>query len=86
MSLVHEITQHITTEYLPGTHADELDPGFDLFDNGVVTSLELLRLIDWLRERYDISLEDLEVSPDNFRSVRAIQGFIAQAAHASTVG
>jgi acyl carrier protein len=78
VSTVQEITQYIVSEYLPGTRTDELDPSYDLFDNGVVTSLELLRVIDWVRDRYEISLDDLDVSPDNFRTVSAINGFITQ--------
>jgi methoxymalonate biosynthesis acyl carrier protein len=78
MSAGSEITEHIVTRYLPGTHPEELDPSLDLFDTGVVTSLQLLEFIDWLRNRYEIPFDELEISPDNFRSVAAIVEFIAK--------
>ncbi|MFE1798871.1 MULTISPECIES: phosphopantetheine-binding protein [unclassified Streptomyces] len=76
MSLRHEITQHIVATYLPDTSAADLEPSLDLFDTGVVNSLQLLELIGWLRERYRLPVEDLDLSLQSFRSVAAIQNFI----------
>lgn len=86
MTLSREITEHIIAEYLPGAPAEELDPSYDLLKNGVVTSLELLRLIGWLGDRYAIAFEDLDISPDDFRSVAAIEELVLRfrnAAHSS---
>ncbi len=79
MSKTREITEHIVAQYLPGTPPGELDPSLDLFDTGIITSLQLLHLLEWLRTRYGISLEDIEISPENFRSVRAIEEFVSRA-------
>ncbi|MFG2605975.1 acyl carrier protein [Streptomyces sp. NPDC048514] len=76
MSLNREITQHIVDEYLPGTPPEELEDSYDLLRNGVVSSLQLLRLITWLGNRYDIPFGDLDVTPDDFRSVAAIVALI----------
>ncbi|MEW2570381.1 acyl carrier protein [Streptomyces sp. NPDC047070] len=76
MSLRHEITQHIVATYLPDTSAADLEPSLDLFDTGVVNSLQLLELIGWLRERYRLPVEDLDLSLRSFRSVAAIQDLI----------
>ncbi|MFD6287013.1 acyl carrier protein [Streptomyces sp. NPDC060205] len=76
MSLRHEITRHIVATYLPDTTAADLEPSLDLFDAGVVNSLQLLELIGWLRERYRLPVEDLDLSLQSFRSVAAIQDFI----------
>ncbi|MEV5880308.1 acyl carrier protein [Streptomyces sp. NPDC052101] len=72
MSLNREITQHIVDEYLPGTPYEELEDSYDLLRNGVVSSLQLLRLIAWLGSHYDIPFDDLDVTPNDFRSVAAI--------------
>ncbi|MGK5729485.1 acyl carrier protein [Streptomyces sp. URMC 124] len=79
MSLEHEITEHIVSTYLPGTPAHDLAPSLDLFDSGVVSSLQLLELIEWLRSRYAIPVDDLALSPRSFRSVAAIREFVENA-------
>lgn len=78
MTVRHEVTAHIVAEYLPGTPAEELDPSYDLLENGVITSLDLLRLIGWLSDRYDIPFADLEISPDDFRSVAVIDQLVSR--------
>jgi methoxymalonate biosynthesis acyl carrier protein len=76
VSIATDVTEFIVAEYLPGTSATELDPSYDLLDTGVVDSLGLLQLIAWVEKRYDIPIDDVEISPDNFRSVAAICEFI----------
>ncbi|MDI5964586.1 acyl carrier protein [Streptantibioticus silvisoli] len=78
MTVKHDITAHIIAEYLPGTPVEELDSSYDLLENGVISSLELLRLIAWLSDRYDIPFADLEISPDDFRSVGAIEKVVTR--------
>lgn len=38
----------------------------------MVSSLQLLRLIAWLGNHYDVPFDELDVTPDDFRSVAAI--------------
>jgi acyl carrier protein len=71
------VKEHIVAEYLPGTSPDELDPSYDLLDAGVVDSLRLLQLISWVERQYRIPIDDVEISPDDFRSVDAICAFIS---------
>lgn len=73
MTVQRDITAYIVSEYLPGTPASELEPAYDLLENGVISSLDLLRLIEWLGDRYDIPFADLEISPEDFRSVAAME-------------
>jgi hypothetical protein len=69
VSLSAEISEHIVTAYLPGTSPGELSPSYDLIGNGVISSLQLIQFIEWLQGHYDIQLDDLEITPDNSRSV-----------------
>ncbi|HKR49992.1 MAG TPA: acyl carrier protein [Pseudonocardiaceae bacterium] len=77
MSTTDTIKRYILAEYLPGTPTDELDSSYDLLDNGVVDSLGLLQLIAWLKQRYEIPIDEVEISPNDFRSVNAICHFVA---------
>ena len=79
MSATDTIKEYILAEYLPGTPAGELDLSYDLLENGVVDSLGLLRLVAWVGEKYHIPVDEVEISPDNFRSVHEISRFVEQA-------
>ena len=76
MSTADSIKKYILAEYLSGTPIEELDSSYDLLDNGVVDSLGLLQLIAWVEQRYQIPINEVEISPDNFRSVDAICHFM----------
>lgn len=76
MSRLAEIKRFVLDEFAPDVGADDLADDFDLLDNGIVDSLGLLRLIAWVGERYDIAVEEVELTPDDFRSVEAIAHFV----------
>jgi methoxymalonate biosynthesis acyl carrier protein len=76
MSVHREITEYIVEQYLPGTPAGELPADYDLFDTGVIESLSLIQLITWIADRYAIPVDQIELTPDNFRTVAAIEEFI----------
>jgi methoxymalonate biosynthesis acyl carrier protein len=82
MSVTNAIKEYILAEYLPGTPVDELDPSYDLMENGVVDSLGLLRLVAWVGERYHIPVDEVEISPDNFRTVNSISQFVERSSKA----
>jgi len=79
MNLGHDIREFVIEEYLPDTSADDLDDGYDLVAGGVIDSLGFLKLIAWLEESFGIRAEDIELDPDDFRSVAAIAAFVEAA-------
>ncbi|MFC0598830.1 phosphopantetheine-binding protein [Streptomyces palmae] len=74
--ITEAIRTHILAEYLPGTPREELETSYDLLDNGVVTSLDLLALISWVEQRFQVPIDEVEISPDHFRSVDAMSEFV----------
>jgi acyl carrier protein len=52
--------------------ADELDGSSDLLEEGVLDSLSLMVLVEFLTERYSIEFDADEVIPRNFKSLEAI--------------
>ena len=48
-----------------------------LVDAGIVDSLGIFQLMAFLEEEFAISIADDEVTPDNFRTVAAIETFVA---------
>jgi acyl carrier protein len=79
MSHVDTIKQFVIDEFLPDVSANELAADHDLLADGVIDSLGLLKLIAWLEDRFDLSVDDSALDPDNFRTVAAIDAFVEQA-------
>jgi acyl carrier protein len=73
------ITAFVVEEFLPGTDPAELPADYDLLATGVVDSLGLLKVIAWLEDRFELAIDDLELDPDSFRTVAAIDAFVARA-------
>jgi acyl carrier protein len=62
---------------------ENLDEKTDLIAAGVIDSLSLLRLVTFLEENCQVHVLDEEMVAENFRSLGAIQSFVAnhQLAH-----
>jgi acyl carrier protein len=73
------IKKFIVDEYLPDATVAQLESSYDLFSNGVIDSLGLLRFVSWLEQRFDVPIDDVEIVPDNFRTVAQIAEFIERA-------
>lgn len=73
------VKEYIVTTFLPDVTADQLRSDYNLLANGAIDSLGLLKLIAWLEERFQISIDDVEIAPEDFRSVDSICKFIEKA-------
>ena len=51
---------------------EELDSSTNLLDDGVLDSLRLMKLIQFVGERFTIELQPDEVVPENFRTLDTI--------------
>jgi acyl carrier protein len=78
-----KIKQFIVEEFMPDVPAEELEDDFDLLTGGVVDSLGLLKVVAWLEDEFDISVDDSELGPDSFRTVVAIKAYVDQARSAA---
>lgn len=71
-----KIKQFIIDEFMPDVPVEELDSDFDLLAGGVVDSLGLLKVVAWLESEYDIGVDESELGPESFRTVKAIREYI----------
>jgi acyl carrier protein len=78
------ITRYIVDEFVPDISTADLAMDYDLFAGGVIDSLALLKVIDWLGDRFQLSLDDIELSPANFRTIRDIDAFVGIASAQSS--
>jgi acyl carrier protein len=55
----------------------QLDPGNDLFASGALDSFALVDFVTVLEEQCGIRIPDAEVVPQNFRTIEAIEDYVA---------
>jgi acyl carrier protein len=77
------VKEFIVKEFLPDAQASELETTYDLFGNGVIDSLGLLRFVSWLEQRFDVAVDDVEITPDNFRTIEDVIRFVERSKRAS---
>ncbi|PWW59481.1 phosphopantetheine-binding protein [Actinokineospora spheciospongiae] len=86
MSNVDTIKSFIIEEFLPDVEPAALAADYDLLANGVIDSLGLLKLIAWIEDRFSAPIADDDLDPDNFRSVTAIDTFVARVTAGAVTG
>ncbi|WP_326700283.1 acyl carrier protein [Streptomyces sp. NBC_01754] len=86
MNNADRISEYIVTEFLPDLTPAQLPPDQDLLADGVIDSLGVLKLIAWVEHHFGLAVGDTDLDPDNFRSVRAIDAYVARSKGASVTG
>ncbi|MDP9867040.1 MULTISPECIES: acyl carrier protein [Streptosporangium] len=76
------IKKFILSEFLPDVGAGELDSDYDLLNGGIVDSLGLLRVIEWLEIQFQLDSDTIELTPDNFRTINRISALVDTAGRA----
>ena len=56
--------------------ADKIDDETLIFDVGLLDSMGLLFLIEFLNENYKVEVSDEELNPKNFESINSITSFV----------
>jgi acyl carrier protein len=83
MNHTQTITKFLVDEFLPDVPAESLAADYDLLSGGVIDSLGLLKVIAWLEDRFDVAVDDIEIEPDNFRTIAAMNAFVQNARRAA---
>ena len=55
----------------------DFDENTNLIDRGIADSMSLVRLISFIEENYDIRVQDEDIMPEHFSSLKKIASFIA---------
>jgi acyl carrier protein len=56
--------------------SDELTADYPLIESGVLDSLGLFELVSYLEETCGVLIEDAEITPSNFASLRSISKLV----------
>jgi acyl carrier protein len=67
------ITAYVVNELLSGKDVGEQD---DLFLSGLVDSLGVMRLVNYLEQQYSVKIPPEDVTIDNFMNIEAISLYL----------
>ena len=74
MKLKQEIKNYIVEASL--TDAKDIKDNTLIFDNGLLDSMGLLFLIEFLNENFQVEVNDDELNPKHFESINSIVAFV----------
>lgn len=74
MKLEEEIKNYIIEASLEDR--DKIDKATPIFDTGLLDSMGLLFLIEFLTENYQVEVNDDDIIPENFESIQSIVVFV----------
>jgi acyl carrier protein len=75
MTVVDRIRDFLDQE-LKIADARSVDPDLPLVQNGILDSIELLRVVAFLEKEFGLTVADTEVVPSNLRSLSAMARFV----------
>ena len=70
------IREYLLTSSEDPVDAGDLESSTNLLDDGVLDSLHLMKLIQFIGERFSFEPQPDEVVPENFRTLEAIAAFV----------
>lgn len=83
MTIANELRCFIVDNYLYGQADGWLTEDTSFLESAILDSTGILELIGFIQERFRIRLEDEEIIPDNFDSIRKVTSFLTTKLEAS---
>ena len=75
MSQINAVKEFIIENFLFGEE-EQLKPDTDFFDKGIIDSTGVIELVSFLEERFNISVDDDELIPENLSSLKRVDLFL----------
>lgn len=70
------LRQFILSDMLKGRDVGELSSDRSLLQSGILDSVGLLRLLLFIEEQFEVSVEDEELVPENFDTIQSLARFV----------
>lgn len=70
-----EIMKYITQRF-PLARKRNLDEQTFLLDSGIIDSMGVLDIVGFLETAFGVSVSDDELTPENFRNIASLSGFV----------
>lgn len=76
------ITNYIINEFHGGDASLSISPEDDLLSGGLLGSMDMMRLIAFLEEEYDLKVEPQDMTIENFITVAAMTDYVSRTTQA----
>lgn len=76
MEIKEIVKSFIVSTMIMGEKGANLDDTFSLIENGVLDSLGIMKLIQFIEEKFSLSIDDEDILPENFENIESISRFI----------
>lgn len=76
MNFEKKLVDFINAEFLDGSEELSISSDTELLDNGIIDSINMIKLLTYIEEELSITLQDDDLSPENFNSVMSISGIL----------
>jgi acyl carrier protein len=73
---VSDVEQFILAELARGRGVTSIERDESLLTTGIVDSHGVMELVGFLEQRYGISVDDADLTPENFDNVVSIESFV----------
>jgi D-alanine--poly(phosphoribitol) ligase subunit 2 len=73
MSMLDQVLEYIRTEFAPKS---KLNPDTNLFCEGLLDSTAMLELILWVGDTFHVTVQNEDLSPENFGTPRNIVEYV----------
>ena len=77
-NIASTIESFIVEEIMMVSKETRIDLESSLIKSGIVDSLSLLRLISFLEEKFGIVIDDEDVVPENFDTIKIMESLVAE--------
>jgi acyl carrier protein len=71
-----ELHDFVVAELASGPGSERIDADEDLIQRGIVDSLGVQQLLEFCQTRYGIQVEDVDLVPENFKTLRQLAAFV----------
>ena len=75
MSQINAVKEFIIENFLFGEEV-QLELDTDFFDKGIIDSTGVIELVSFIEEKFDISVDDDELIPENLSSLKRVDSFL----------
>jgi acyl carrier protein len=72
-----ELRRFIVENYLAGDASDPVGDDDSFLQKGIIDSIGVIELTQFVQERYGIKIEVKEIVPENFDTLRNLEKYIA---------
>lgn len=78
-TIQNDLIAYLQNAIPPGVRVSEINPETDLIGSGVIDSFGIVGVIEFLEERYEITVDDEDIDPEIFRNVQSIEAYVKSA-------